>query len=115
MTDLPILCLVRDLLFYSKIRAAAQTANVTIRSLREPAQLAESIGTGLLVDLNQPNASEAAAQWRQRTGCRVVGFASHVDTQTIRSARLAGIDQVFTRNQFELNLPSVITSFGNSV
>ena len=98
-----VLCLVRDLLFYSKIRAAAESGGATLKSLRDPAKLIEQSGTGLIVDLNQPDALQAAITWRQRTGRSVVGFVSHVDTQTINAARSAGIDRVLARSQFEQN------------
>jgi hypothetical protein len=107
----PILCLVRDLLFYSKIRAAAESAGMTLKSLRDPAKLTDEIGRGLIVDLNQENALPAAAAWRQQTGRPVVGFVSHVDTDTIQNARAAGIDQVLARSQFEKNLPKLLAGF----
>ena len=103
-----VLCLVRDLLFYSKIRAAAESAGVALKSLRDPAKLIDETGSGLIVDLNQPDALPAAAAWRQRTGRSVVGFVSHVDVETINTARAAGIDRVLARSQFEQNLPGIL-------
>jgi hypothetical protein len=107
---LPILCLVRDLMFYSKIRAAAESAGVQLKSLRDPAKLADETGPGLIVDLNQENALQAAIAWRQKTNRAVIGFVSHVDTQTINTARAAGIDRVYARSQFEKNLPEILRS-----
>ena len=103
----PVLCLVRDLLFYSKIRAAAGSAGVELKSIRDPVKLETEIGCGLIVDLNQPGALVAAARWRSRTARPVVGFVSHVDTETIHAARDAGIDRVLARSQFEQNLKSL--------
>jgi hypothetical protein len=85
-----VLCLVRDLLFYSKIRAAAEAAGVGLKALRDPGRLADEIGCMLVVDLNQPGALDAAALWRERTDRPVVGFVSHVDTETITAARGGG-------------------------
>ena len=68
MTDLPILCLVRDLLFYSKIRAAAESAGVVLKSVRDPGKLVDEAGAGLIVDLNQPQVLEAAGEWRGSHG-----------------------------------------------
>ncbi len=104
----PVLCLVRDLLFYSKIRAAAESAGIALKSLRDPAKLAEEIGGGLIVDLNQEGALQAASEWRQRTGRPVVGFVSHVDTETIDSARQAGIDRILARSKFEQTLAGIL-------
>ena len=105
-----VLCLVRDLLFYSKIRAAAVTAGVELQSIRDPGKLLDQPGAGLIVDLNQSEALQAAAGWKQRTLRPVVGFASHVDGQTIQQARVLGIDRVLARSQFEQNLPAIFQS-----
>ena len=108
MTDQPVLCLVRDLLFYSKIRAAAESAGVALKSLRDPGQLIDQKGSGLIVDLNQPLALKAAQTWREHTGGLVAGFVSHVDTETIQAARLAGIDRILVRSQFEAESTAAI-------
>ena len=49
-----------------------------------------------------------AVAWRGATGGEVVGFVSHVDTQTIQSARVAGIDQVLPRSRFVETLPDLL-------
>jgi hypothetical protein len=103
-----IVCLVRDLLFYSKIRAAAQSAGAILKSVRDPAKLKGQTGRLLLVDLNQPHALQAAADWRAQSGRAVVGFVSHVDSDTIFAARDLKIDQVLARSQFEKNLPTIL-------
>jgi hypothetical protein len=106
-----VLCLVRDLLFYSKIRAAAaNTAGIVLKNVRDPAKLAGEVGSGLIVDLNQPEALAAAAQWLGHSGKPVVGFVSHVDADTIQAAKAAGVDQVVPRSQFEKNLSRILYS-----
>jgi DNA-binding NarL/FixJ family response regulator len=102
MTDQhpPVLVLVRDLLFASKIRATAHSIDATVRMLREPAQVTGAEGRRLIVDLNQPGALDAAVAWKRGTGGEVVGFVSHVDAQTIQAARTAGLDQVLPRSRF---------------
>ncbi len=104
----PILVLVRDLMFASKIRATAQAGGASVQMLREPNQLAGAMGWRLIVDLNQPGALDAAVAWKGRTGGEVVGFVSHVDAQTIQSARLAGVDQVLPRSRFVEVLPELL-------
>lgn len=111
----PVVCLVRDLLFYSKIRAAADALGVALKSLRDPARLVDETGCALIVDLNQSDCLQAAAQWRQRTRLPVIGFASHVDVETINAARVAGIDQVLARSQFEKNLPKILSAFTTGI
>jgi len=110
----PVLCLVRDLLFYSKIRAAAGSAGIEIKSIRNPVKLTSEIGCALIVDLNQPDALSAAAAWRLQTQRPVIGFVSHVDTETINAARAAGISRILARSQLEQNLPTILSSLGCS-
>jgi len=102
------LVLVRDLMFSSKITAVAREAGVAVKVVRDPAQLASQPGERLIVDLNQPGALEAATAWKQTTGGEVIGFASHVDTDTIHKARQSGIDRVLSRGQFTQLLPNLL-------
>ena len=103
-----VLVLVRDLLFASKIRATAQSLDAAVQVLRDPAQLNDAGGNRLIVDLNQPGALDVAVAWKRRTGGHVVGFVSHVDTETIRAAREAGVDQVLPRSRFVEILPDLL-------
>jgi CheY-like chemotaxis protein len=98
----PVLALVRDLMFSSKISAEARSAGVPCKIIRDPAQLAtaDPAPQFLLVDLNLPGAIEAASTWRQGSGKPVIGFVSHVDSDTISKARASGIDLVQARSQF---------------
>jgi len=102
-----VLLLCRDLMFLSKVTATAKAAGVAVQVVRDPATLPPA-GTRLLVDLNQEGAVDAAARWRAETGGRVVGFVSHVDTETIGRARGAGLDQVLPRSRFTAELESLL-------
>ncbi len=104
----PILCLVRDLLFQSKITATAKHLNIEIKTLRDPAKLQIESGAWLIVDLNQESALDAAAEWRLRTGRPVVGFVSHVDTEMIATANAGEIDLVLPRSAFVVRLPRLL-------
>ena len=106
--ELPILVLVRDLMFSSRISAAARAAGVAITALRDPAQVTGARGRRLIVDLNQAGALEAAAQWKNASAGDVVGFVSHVDGETISRARAAGIDRIFPRSRFVESLPEIL-------
>lgn len=100
-TPAPVLVLVRDLLLASQIRVAAGHAGVAIELHRDPGKVASaSHGRRLIVDCNLAGAVEAAAAYKCRTGHPVVGFVSHVDTQTIAHARSAGLDRVLARSAF---------------
>ena len=103
--------LVRDLMFSSRITAAARAADVPVTLLRDPAQLdaADPAAGRLIVDLNQPGAIDAAAAWRRAAGRVVTGFVSHVDADAIARAKAAGIDRVLPRSRFVELLPSLLT------
>jgi hypothetical protein len=104
-----MLILVRDLLFGSRIIATARASGVEVKLLRDEAKLAGEAGERLIVDLNQPGALEAAVDWKGRGAGRIViGFVSHVDADTIRRAREAGIDQILPRSRFVAELESIL-------
>lgn len=104
-----VLALVSDLLFSSKITATARSLGVSARVIRRPDDLAEVVGTLLLVDLNLPGAIEAAAKWRAQTGVPAVGFVSHVDAETASRANAAGINRVLARSRFVELLPNLLS------
>ena len=105
---LPLLVLVRDLLFSSRITATARAINVQIKHLRDDTKLTQELGRRLIVDLNQAGALDAAIAWKKQSGGEVIGFVAHVDTETIRRAREAGIDQVLPRSRFVTELESLL-------
>lgn len=94
------LVVVRDLLLASQIRLAASRAGAPIKIVRDPALLQNETGTALIADLNLPGAIEFVAAYKSRTGIDVVGFVSHVDTQTINHARNLGISRILARSAF---------------
>lgn len=103
-----MLVLVRDLMFSGRIAATARAQNVAITLLRDPAALADKSGRRLIVDLNQDGALDAAVTWKGVTGGEVFGFVSHVDADTIRRARAAGVDHVMARSTFVNALPELL-------
>jgi hypothetical protein len=116
MTDAsakPVLLLVRDLMFMARVTGTARELGVPVKVVRDPAKLSGEAGAQggrLIVDLNLEGAIEAAAEWKGATGGSVAGFVSHVDTETIRRAREAGIDRVMARSQFVQVLPELLSS-----
>lgn len=118
-TPAPVLALIRDLMFSSRVTSTAASLGVAVKLLRDPALLSGEPGRRLLVDLNLPGAIEAAAAWKRAGGeanaaegegrRRVVtGFVSHVDAETIGRARAAGIDRVMARSQFVQVIPDLL-------
>jgi CheY-like chemotaxis protein len=111
----PILVLVRDLMFSGRILAEARAGGFNVKVIRDPSAIAtlENNGSSLMIaDLNLPGAIDAAADWRRRTEGTVVGFVSHVDTETIAQARAAGLNQVLARSRFVTLLPELLKGNG---
>jgi hypothetical protein len=108
-SSLPVLVLVRDLMFSSRIGAVARQGGVPVTLLRDADALEPSApGRRLIVDLNQPGAIESAVAWKRASAAEVVGFVSHVDAATIARAREAGIDRVLARSRFVEMLPELL-------
>lgn len=104
----PVVALVKDLIFSTKIAATARAAGVPVRIVREAERLGGEAGRLLLVDLNQPGAIVAGAAWGREQNRPVVGFVSHVDADTIAAARAVGITQVLARSRFVEVLPELL-------
>ena len=104
----PVLALVRDLLFVSRITTSARATGRPVEVIRLPKDLSARRGCLLLADLNLEGAIEAAAAWKQTHGGHVIGFVSHADADTIAKARDAGIDRVMARSAFVEALPALL-------
>jgi hypothetical protein len=111
---LPILVLVRDLMFQSKISATARAANIATKIVRDPAAIANQDAPMLIADLNQEGAIAAAGAWVAATGKSAVGFVSHVDAAAIAQARAAGIQTVMARSAFVQQLSALLASAINA-
>lgn len=109
----PVLALVRDLIFSSRIAGVGKAVGVAVRIVREAQALEGREGRLLIVDLNQVGAIEAARRWREAANAPVIGFVSHVDAQTAAAARAAGIDQVMARSRFVERLAELLRGEGN--
>jgi hypothetical protein len=114
-----LLLLCRDLLLSSKITAEARALGIPITLLRNPADLASAPpARKLILDLNldgEDNAIEAAAAYKCRTQTPILAFVSHVDGQTISSARSAGLtsdreggDRILARSAFFADIKSFL-------
>ena len=98
---MPVHAFVADLMFGSKLKGLARRAGVEVKIIREP----DALAGPAVVDLNATGGLEAAVRLAQ-AGERVSGFGSHVDAATLRAARAAGVDPVWTRSQLESQLPA---------
>jgi PleD family two-component response regulator len=112
-----ILAILDDLMFTSKVKAAAAHVGVPISFARSSdAALAEMQSAPpklVILDLNNPRTDPLGTVGRMKadprlTSIPIVGYASHVQTDVIEAARRAGVDDVLARSAFTQRLPEIL-------
>ena len=112
-----ILALVDDLLFRSKIRAAANQLGVGVAFARSGSaalgDMRNNVPALVILDLNNPRTDPLgtiASMKADDTLANIptVGFVSHVDAATIEAARQAGVGEVLARSAFTERLPEIL-------
>ena len=112
----PILIVVDDLIFLSKIQQTAQQVGVPIKIV-EPSKVvecaAEFLSRSVILDLNHQSGSSVQVARAVKTNpatqhVQVVGFLSHVQTDLAEKAREAGCDMVMARSAFSQQLPQLL-------
>jgi DNA-binding NarL/FixJ family response regulator len=107
-----ILVAVRDLVFRSKIHAAAERLGVAVRfaprgtPLEEAAR--EAAGGTLLADLSEPGAIDGVREAKRGGRLRVIGYLGHLQEDLKRQALEAGVDEVLTRGQLVGRLEEIL-------
>ncbi len=112
----PLVALVDDLMFLSRIREAARAAGIEMTSARATAALLEAARAGarlVVVDLDGARVPwrDALAALRADPALRelpVVGFLSHVRGDLAEAARAAGASRVLARSAFVAELPRLL-------
>ena len=101
-----ILAVVDDLMFTSKIRAAATQAGVTLMFARSSegalGEIRKQVPSLVIFDLNNPR-TDPIGTCRDEEGCGAgvdptVGFVSHVDSTVSRGGSDAGVGEVMARS-----------------
>src|SRR6185436_14752399 len=114
---LMVLAVVDDLLFSSKIRAAAEHAGRPVEFVRKRGDVVGRIrmhGARLvLIDLDRESLAPIGVVEDIRAAgdlghVRTVGFVSHVRADRIDAARRAGIGAVLARSAFVTKLPELL-------
>jgi len=107
-----IVIAVRDLVFRSKIHAAAERLGVAVRFAPRGTPLEEAArepGAGtLLADLNEPGVLEGVRAAKRGGPLRVVGFLGHLQEDLMREASSAGVDEVLTRGELVRRLDDIL-------
>jgi CheY-like chemotaxis protein len=114
-----ILCAVDDLMFSIKISTAAKSLGVEIYFERSAdgvlPRIREKRPALIIFDLNSAklrpmDAIRALKADPELKGIRTLGYVSHVQTETIDAARVAGVDEVLARSAFSERLGEILTS-----
>lgn len=101
-----------DLLFASRIRAAADAAGIRARFARTDSELLDAAAAAdlIIVDLDARwfDSSTSIQRLKQQHPTPIVAFVSHVRTDAIEAARAAGADRVLARSAFVKLLPEIL-------
>ena len=112
----PILVIISDLIFRSKIDDAARRAGVPLRVAKTVEQLDRHLGSAMpalvLVDLEMEELQTPVVLGRLRANpaaarIPVIGFAGHTNVEVIHAARADGV-QVMARSAFVAQLPAMM-------
>jgi CheY-like chemotaxis protein len=112
-----VLAVLDDLLFTSKIRAAASQLGTTVAFAKSSGaalqEMRERPPSLVILDLNSPRTDPlgtvAAMKHDPALGAiPTVGFVSHVHADLIGRARQAGVDEVLARSAFVEQLPAIL-------
>ncbi len=112
-----IVAIVDDLMFRSRIQAAARGVGADVRFVASPEAAVSLIHDHapafVIADLNATRLSplRVTAEIKADPSLAstvIVGFVSHVDTDTVNAARAAGVDEIMARSAFVLKLPELL-------
>jgi len=118
-----VLCLVDDMLFASKIRAAGSATGIGVAFEKDAGAVVARVILEqprlVIVDLDAPRlrAVEVIGALRadERTaGVPTLGYVSHVNAERIAEARAAGIGDVKARSAFASQLGDILKSAATS-
>lgn len=107
-----ILAAIHDLMFSSKVNAAARGKPVEWlkRGTKVADQVAASKPDVVLIDLGAPqlDAVNAIREIKKDGGPTVIGYVDHTRADLIEAARAAGCDQVLSKGEFARRLPELL-------
>jgi CheY-like chemotaxis protein len=109
----PVVYLVQDLLFTSKIRETAAQLGVEVEGARDAAGLAAAARGARLVllDLRRPDALgalELLAADPATAAVPSVGFVDHERTDVMQAAAARGCGRVLAKGRFASELPALL-------
>jgi CheY-like chemotaxis protein len=105
-------------MFTSKIKTAASRLGVAVAFARSSdaalAEMRKSPPSLVILDLNSPRTDPLGTVGAMKAdpalaSIPTIGFASHVQTDVINAARLAGVGEVLARSAFTMQLGEILT------
>ena len=115
-----ILAVADDLMFRSKISAAAKGSGFVLKVATSPdavvTHATELRPSVILIDLDGQRTQPLETLRRLKaeptlTDVPTVGFVSHVHADLIQEARRIGIGEVYARSAFSASLPAILASY----
>ncbi len=107
-----ILAAIHDLMFSSKVNAAAQGRPITWlkRGTNVVDEVAREKPDVLLIDLAAPqlDAVNAIREIKKGAGITVIGYVDHTREDVMAAARAVGCDQVMSKGEFARRLPELL-------
>jgi DNA-binding response OmpR family regulator len=107
-----ILAAIHDLMFSSKVNAAAQGRPITWlkRGTKVVDEVSREKPDVLLIDLAAPqlDAVNAIREIKKGAGITVIGYVDHTREDVMAAARAAGCDQVMSKGEFARRLPELL-------
>jgi PleD family two-component response regulator len=112
-----ILAVVDDLMFTSKVRAAANQLGAPIVFARSAesafAEMRKSRPSLVILDLDNPRTNPLGIVSQMKEDAELsdvetLGFVSHVKTDLIDAARQAGVRTILPRSAFAQQLPEIL-------
>jgi DNA-binding NarL/FixJ family response regulator len=113
-----VLLLTSDLVFASKVAAAATRQGVTLETALGPAALVDKLAASparlVIVDLNTARLDLADLVPRVRATVpapAVLAFGPHVQEAMLAAAQKAGCDHVMSRGQFNAQMDAILARY----
>ena len=111
---MPVIAVVPDLYFATRIAATAKAAGVALELVppqRAVARLATADVSLVLLELGSRDALGLIAELKHaQPAIPIVGFGAHGEAALLRDARSAGADAVLPRSQFVGKLPGLLAN-----
>lgn len=110
-----IIAIVNDLFFQTKIETTAALLGKPVNIIHTQEALSEALKENpklVIWDLNAGfNLVNTAKLIKENSKARIIAYLSHVQTDLIKKARDAGIDEVMPRSAFTIKLPEILQRY----